>query len=138
LTVRDWVNVGGGIDRSKEAMEQVLKQVVASISLGLEASAGLIIAVGAIKALSKLLKPAFSTEDMLDAKKRVWLRFAMWLMLGLEFELAADVVRTAISPQWTDIGQLGAIAGIRTFLNYFLEKDIDKYGQEAPASQSRQ
>ena len=47
-------------------------------------------------------------------------------MLGLEFELAADIVRSAISPNWKDIGMLGAIAAIRTFLNYFLERDIDK------------
>jgi uncharacterized membrane protein len=51
-------------------------------------------------------------------------RFGVWLMLGLEFELAADIIRSAISPNWTDIGQLAAIAAIRTVLNYFLEKDI--------------
>jgi uncharacterized membrane protein len=119
-------------------MEEALKSAVASIALGLEASAGLIIAVGAIKALLRLVKPALSAEGMLDVKKRVWLHFAMWLMLGLEFELAADVLRSAISPKWTDIGQLGAIAAIRTFLNYFLEKDVDKYGETAPAVEGRQ
>jgi small conductance mechanosensitive channel len=31
-------------------------------------------------------------------KKMVWMRFGIWLLLGLEFELAADIVRTAISP----------------------------------------
>jgi uncharacterized membrane protein len=45
----------------------------------------------------------------------VWLGFGGWLLLGLEFELAADIVRTAIAPTWTEIGQLGAIAVIRTF-----------------------
>jgi uncharacterized membrane protein len=51
-------------------------------------------------------------------------------LLGLEFELAADIVRTAIAPSWTEIGQLGAIAVIRTFLNYFLERDVERYGEE--------
>jgi uncharacterized membrane protein len=60
-------------------------------------------------------------------RKEIWVRFGVWLLLGLEFELAADIVRTAIAPNWNDIGQLAAIAAIRTFLNYFLEKDIDKY-----------
>jgi uncharacterized membrane protein len=55
------------------------------------------------------------------------MRFAVWLLLGLEFELAADIIRTANAPTWTDIGQLAAIGVIRTFLNYFLEKDLEKY-----------
>ena len=62
----------------------------------------------------------------------VWLRFGVWLLLGLEFELAADVVRSAISPSWSQIGQLAAIAVIRTFLNYFLEKDVERYSPEPP------
>ena len=45
-------------------------------------------------------------------------------MLGLEFQLAADVLKTAVAPSFTEIGQLAAIAGIRTVLKYFLEKEI--------------
>ena len=63
-------------------------------------------------------------------RKEIWVRFAIWLLLGLEFELAADVVRSAISPTWTAIGQLGAIAAIRTALNYFLERDISEFSAE--------
>ena len=44
--------------------------------------------------------------------------------LGLEFQLAADVVDTAISPEWKHIGQLAAIAAIRTALNYFLGREM--------------
>ena len=50
----------------------------------------------------------------------------MWLLLGLEFALAADIIGSVVSPTWEDIGQLGAIAVIRTFLNYFLEHDLEK------------
>ena len=39
--------------------------------------------------------------------------------------LAADIVRSIIAPSWNDIGQLAAIAVIRTFLNYFLERDLE-------------
>ena len=59
-------------------------------------------------------------------RRDVWRQFGVWLLLGLEFALAADIVRTAITPTWTEIGQLAAIAAIRTFLNYFLELDIEK------------
>ena len=54
----------------------------------------------------------------------VWLRYARWLVVGLTFQLAADIIETSIRSDWTAIGQLAAIAVIRTFLNYFLEKDL--------------
>ena len=47
-----------------------------------------------------------------------------WLVLGLEFALAADILRTAVAPTWRDIGQLAAIAVLRTGLNYSLELEI--------------
>ena len=46
------------------------------------------------------------------------------LTLALEFLLAADIVATAVTPSWESIGLLAAIAGIRTFLNYFLHREI--------------
>ncbi len=49
-----------------------------------------------------------------------------WLALALEFELEGDILRTAIAPTWSEIGQLAAIAAVRTTLNYFLQKEIDK------------
>jgi uncharacterized membrane protein len=49
----------------------------------------------------------------------------MWLLLGLEFELAADLIGSVLSPTWQEVGKLGAIAVIRTVLNCFLEKDLE-------------
>jgi uncharacterized membrane protein len=54
----------------------------------------------------------------------VRLTLSRYLALGLEFQLAADVVDTAISPEWQHIGQLAAIAAIRTVLNYFLGQEM--------------
>ena len=56
--------------------------------------------------------------------REIWLRFATWILLALEFALAADLVRTAVAPTWDDISKLAVIATIRTMLNYFLAKDI--------------
>lgn len=53
-------------------------------------------------------------------------RFTGWLLLGLEFEIAADIIHTALAPTWDKIGPLAAIIGIRAFLNYVLEKDVRK------------
>lgn len=108
-------------------MQNIFKQVAGFIALGVEASAALIIAYGAIEAISGALHTIVNRQLESGKRKEIWLRFAMWLLLGLEFELAADIVRTAIAPTWTDIGQLAAIGVIRTFLNYFLELDLEKY-----------
>lgn len=48
-----------------------------------------------------------------------------WLAVALEFELAADILNTAVTPTWSDIAKLGAIATLRTALNYFLEREIE-------------
>ena len=46
--------------------------------------------------------------------------------MALELELGADILRTAVAPTWTEIGQLGAIVVLRTALNFFLQQEIDK------------
>jgi uncharacterized membrane protein len=108
-------------------MEEMFRTFAGYLALAVEGAAALLIVIGAVEALIRVLPPTFARQATLGVRKEVWVRFAMWLLLGLEFELAADIIRTAISPTWTDIGQLGAIATIRTVLNYFLEKDIEKY-----------
>src|SRR5215831_8516203 len=108
-------------------MEELFQHWAAYLALMVEAFAVIFIAFGAIEAVWKMLKTPREGQ-----RKAVWARFGVWLLLGLEFELGADIIRTAISPTWTQIGQLGAIAVIRTFLNYFLEEDLEKY-KETPA-----
>jgi hypothetical protein len=55
---------------------------------------------------------------------QIRLGFGMSLALGLEFLLAADILRTAVAPTWEEIGQLAAIAAIRTGLNFFLGREF--------------
>ncbi len=47
-------------------------------------------------------------------------------MLGLEFQFASDILGTAVSPTFEEIGKLGAIATIRTVLNYVLAQEIER------------
>ncbi|MEV0329398.1 DUF1622 domain-containing protein [Micromonospora echinospora] len=58
------------------------------------------------------------------------LSLGRFLTLGLEFQLAADILRTAVSPTFPQIGQLAAIAAIRTALNYFLRREIAQEQQQ--------
>jgi uncharacterized membrane protein len=48
-----------------------------------------------------------------------------WLALALEFQLAADILKTAVAPTWDDIGKVAAIIALRTLLNFFLAREID-------------
>ncbi len=105
-------------------MEELFKAIGGYVARGIEVGAGLIIALGAIEAFLGSVRVRLKVHSTLREKKDVWTRFAVWLVLALEFELAADILRTAIAPTWHDIGQLAAVATIRTALNYFLERDI--------------
>ena len=96
----------------------------AAITL-IDALALLVILVGTIEVAVKVARASF---DPLGDKlaRQAWLRYARWLVAGLTLQLAADIIETSISTDWQTIGRVGAIAVIRTFLNYFLEKDVDK------------
>ena len=61
---------------------------------------------------------------------RIRLNLGRFLALGLEFQLAGDIVRTAIAPSFVEIGQLAAIAAIRTGLNYVLAREMEQERRE--------
>jgi uncharacterized membrane protein len=119
-------------------METYFRDMAGYVALALEALSVLMIALGGVESLYQILMPMARHTATQGARRAAWLTLARWLVLGLEFMLAADIVRTAIAPSWDDIGQLAAIAVIRTFLNYFLERDLEaaidmKAGVENPA-----
>src|ERR1700749_2733181 len=105
-------------------MEILLKSFAGSTALIVESGAVLLIAYGAVEAFANSLRHFFHHMSEAGWRKALFVRFGTWLLLGLQFALAADIVRSVIAPSWTDIGQLAAIAAIRTFLNHFLERDL--------------
>ncbi|WP_245994202.1 DUF1622 domain-containing protein [Tengunoibacter tsumagoiensis] len=112
----------------------MLKAWTGFLASGVEGVAGLIIALGALQAavnaLILFLIPKRRAGSMQERQTEyIRLQLGRWLALALEFELGADILRTAIAPTWAEIGQLAAIATIRTFLNYFLQKEIDRAAQ---------
>jgi uncharacterized membrane protein len=112
-------------------MEEQFRGIAANVALAVEAGAVVIVAVGSAQALFTVITSLFAPSAAMSVRKQVWISYAMWLLLGLEFELAADIIRSVIAPTWQEIGQLAAIAAIRTFLNYFLSRDIESTTVEA-------
>ncbi|MGI8747228.1 MAG: DUF1622 domain-containing protein [Deinococcus sp.] len=108
-------------------MEALFKQWTFYLASGVEGAAGLIIALAAIEATWRTLQVFLVRPAAPDnAKEGVRLRLARWLAVALEFELAADILRTAIAPNWDEIGKPAAIAALRTLLNYFLQQEIQQ------------
>jgi uncharacterized membrane protein len=117
-------------------VEEALRAVAEYIALGAEAVAVALVAIGAAEATLKLVRIVAHPRTTHGERKVLWRRFGVWLLLALEFELAADIVRSVIAPTWEDIGALGAIAVIRTFLNYFLEQDLEHSAEPAQRAEA--
>ena len=115
-------------------MKELLTVITAHAVVIINAMALLMIAYGTIEAFLRGLRAMFSPSATGHELRHGYLRYARWLIAGLTFQLAADIIETAITPSWDDVGRLAAIAVIRTFLNYFLERDL-KEVMEIPREQ---
>jgi uncharacterized membrane protein len=95
------------------------------ISRGVELAGIAVIVLGAIVATLRLLlhrRPPLAIPDAYQVGRE---GIGRAILLGLEFLVAADIIRTvAISPTFTSVGVLAAIVLIRTFLSWTLELEI--------------
>ena len=118
-------------------MEALFKLWTGYLASGVEGIAAVLIAFAAIQAALQALvllikRGQGSVQSQEPQTELLRLRLGRWLALALEFELGADILRTAIAPTWNEIGQLAAIATIRTALNYFLQQEIDRAAHRQP------
>lgn len=102
--------------------EWALRDMVDLMVRLIEGCGAIVIMIGAVVAMVKFAIAL--VQRNINQFSAVRLSLARFLVLGLEFQLAADVLRTAISPSFEEIGKLAAIAAIRTILNYFLNREI--------------
>jgi uncharacterized membrane protein len=109
-------------------VEEIFVRFAEAVSLLVGGAAVLIVAFGSLQAFVQIVRLVAARGGAHVARKAIWRQFGMWLLLGLEFELAADIIESVVAPTWEEIGKLGAIAVIRTFLNFFLERDIESAG----------
>jgi uncharacterized membrane protein len=115
--------------------EVLLQDLALLLKITLEFIAILTIAVALILASRKLLR-IFRPSRYQTASQTLRLELGHTLALSLEFLLAADIVGTAVSPSWSAIAKLAAITGIRTFLNYFLHREVQDLQTQSQSSSS--
>ena len=100
----------------------------------IDAMALVAIVFGSVVAFVSGVRVAFARSSGHE-RRLVWLRYSRWLVAGLTFQLAADIIESSITMNWDAIGKLGAIALIRTALNYFLERDLEDLRERDRASE---
>ncbi|CAA9344652.1 MAG: hypothetical protein AVDCRST_MAG11-3159 [uncultured Gemmatimonadaceae bacterium] len=113
--------------------ERAVEHGVQWLRLVIETTGAAIIALGVVMALGAFARAFWRRNDLRSGDADytdVRLTLARYLALALEFQLGADILATAIAPTWTAIGRLGAIAVIRTALNYFLELEMRREAGE--------
>ncbi|MFC9792751.1 DUF1622 domain-containing protein [Streptomyces sp. NPDC057695] len=104
--------------------ESTVRDVIGLLVHLIEAAGALIIFTGAIWAFVRFAATGLRGRSLITEFNKIRLSLGRFLVLGLEFQLAGDVLRTAVAPSFTEIGQLAAIAAIRTVLNFFLTREI--------------
>lgn len=114
-------------------MKEWLFSITEYTGIIINALAVLLIIYGTIEAFFRVLRNLFGRRDTHQEFRLLYMRYARFLVGGLTFQLAADIIGTAIAPDWQEIGRLAAIAAIRTFLNMFLERDISEARDAGPA-----
>lgn len=105
-------------------MTEMIDRLSDIVSLAIEVLMIAVIVIGTLRALAAVVSRLAAREALGPAVRQIWLHYAAWILLALEFALAADIVRTIVAPDWNEIGQLGAIAAIRIALSFFLGRDI--------------
>lgn len=113
-------------------MEEHLVTAVGYLKLAVEAVGAAIVGFGALATVVVYLLSLFGIRKRSYTEIRLFL--GRYLALGLEFQLGSDILSTAVAPTIAEVKILAAIAVIRTALNYFLSKEIERERQEVEAA----
>ena len=109
--------------------EETLIALVGWLRLAIEAMGAVVIAIGVVLSVISFVRALVGRDRGEFIPVRLTL--GRYLTLALEFQLASDILSTAVAPTWTQIGQLGAIAVIRTTLNFFLARELKEASEMA-------
>jgi len=119
-------------------MKEWLTFITENVVVIINAMALVIIGIGTIEAFLRSLRSIFSMSSTGSQFRTAYVRYARWLVAGLTFLLSADIVALSITPTWNEIGIVAAISVIRTFLSFFLERDLAEVEQREAKSQGKQ
>lgn len=112
----------GPMSASFDLTEAVVIQAVQWLKLLIETVGAATVGIGMLLAVWQFAR--MIARGGANDYNAIRLTLSRYLALALEFQLGADILSTAIAPSWQEIGKLGAIAVIRTGLNWFLSREM--------------
>src|SRR5687767_14037641 len=116
-------------------MEEYLVTAVGYLRLVVEAIGAAVVGFGVLATTFRYVLTLVGVRD--DTNNEIRLYLGQYLVLGLEFQLGADILSTAVAPTLDDVILLGAIATIRTVLNYFLTQELERERREVASRPER-
>lgn len=122
----------GGRDVLKEWLTGVTEQTIVII----DAIALVVIVYGTIEVVIRIVRASLRSAPNHE-KRDIWLAYARWLIAALTFQLASDIIESSISTSWEAIARLAAIAVIRTFLEFFLGRDVTEIRERQRSAPER-
>jgi uncharacterized membrane protein len=113
---------------------RILNYVATGVAL-----AGVAILIwGALLSLVRLVYREFTRlrgRHIWQERERIRHQFGSYLLLGLEFLIAADIIMTIVDPALVEVAILGGIVLIRTVISFFLDREMRHWYQDSFAAE---
>lgn len=104
------------------SLEEAIRLAIGYLVPLIEACGALVVTLGAARAIVSYVRSFLENDALQIASLRLQLGQSM--VMGLEFQVAADILKTALSPTLNEVTLLAALIAVRTALNYFLEREL--------------
>jgi uncharacterized membrane protein len=103
-------------------LDQWIRMVLGYLVPLIEAFGALVVLVGSTRTIVQYLRSCMGRSP--DHMTSLRIQLGQSMVMGLEFLVAADILRTALTPSWNEMLLLAALIGLRTVLNYFVELEL--------------
>lgn len=109
----------------------IINMILITIKRIISLIGAFVILYGALCALFRLISRVTkeSPQNQAFTMDVIRLDLGRALVLGLEFIVAADIIETTTTPDYYAVGILAILVLIRTFLSYFLNRELETLSQ---------
>lgn len=108
-------------------MREQLAEVLNLASLAIGTAGIAVLFYGAVKSLVNVVRlegRSFRGENICSRREYLRHHLGSYLLLGLEFLVAADIVNTILEPDFKSLAILAGVVGIRTVISFFLNREL--------------